>query len=346
MKRTTILFALVLGTILVSTGCTQSIPAGHIGRTWEPGGFKGDLLKPGRHDCYGRCQLYLMESTDQTFEIPMNVLCADNLNFKFTVDTLVSVNLDNAEEVKAGFESLKPAGDHLFTVEQLFLTYVKPVADQEARKVVSKYQTNEIVQKRAQVIEEVRAAVMEATKTGILEVKRVTVGNLDFPDVITKAQEARAERQVEVETAKAEGEKQAAQAEARLALARIQASERLLKAQSEADANRILASSVTPQLIMWKQWDVMAAAADGRNNMFLVPYTDAANNGVDTSKWASPQGIVDAELLRRLNDAKAAAQKVNDDAASAKAAAAARKAAAQAPAPVVPVTPDPTPQDK
>ena len=304
-----ILLPLLLLALLASTvGCRETVPAGHIGRTWEPGGFQGNILKPGKHDCWGWCEMYRMEATDQAFDIPMNVLCADNLNFSFVINTLVSVNLDNADAVKAAFENLKPAGDHLFTVHQLFMTYIKPVADQEARKVVSKYKTPELVQKRSQVIEEVRAAVAEATGTAILKVKRTTVGNLDFPDVITRAQETKAEKQVEIETARAEGEKQAAQAQARITLARIQAQEKLLRAQSEADANRILAASVSPQLIMWRQWEVMEAAAGGENNLFLIPYTDTANGGLDASKWLKPQGILDAGLLKRIQDATAEAE--------------------------------------
>ena len=300
-----LLLLLVLLTSL-TIGCRETVPAGHIGHKWEPGGFEGEILKPGKHNCWGFCEMYLMEATDQAFDIPMSVLCADNLNFSFTINTLVGVNLGNNKAVKSAFENLKPAGDHLFTVQQLFATYIMPVADQEARKVVSKYMTPELVQKRAQVIEEVRAAVAAATTTAILQVKRTTVGNLDFPDVITQAQEARAKKNVEIDTARAEGLRQAAEAEAKIKLARIQAQEKLLRAQSQADSNRILAASVSPQLIMWRQWDVMEEAANGDNNLFLIPYTDAANDGLDASKWLKPQGILDAELLERIKEAKEA----------------------------------------
>lgn len=307
--RQMLYFVIILMALSTLIGCTKQIPAGHVGRTWEPGGFEGEILRPGRHECFGRCQMYYMESTDQTFAIPMNVLCADQLNFGFNIEVLAAVNMDNPEAVKAAFENLKPAGDDkTFTVEQLFHIYIRPVADEEARKIVSKYKTTEIVAKRAQIIEEVKAAVITKTNTEILKVKRVTVGNLDFPDIVTKAQEAKAQRQVEIETAKAEAEKEKAQAEGKLALARVESQERLLRAQAQADANRILAGSVSPQLLQWRQLDVIEDAADGENNMFFVPYNDFVTGGVDTSKWASPQGVLDAELINRLNKAKEAAE--------------------------------------
>ncbi len=301
---------LVIGliAIMLSTGCNEIVLPGHVGRTWEPGGFNGEVLAPGRHSCWGRCKMYQMESTDQTFKIPMSVLCADNLNFSFDIDVLVSVNLKNDEEVKAAFGNLKPAEEQLFTISQLFETYIRPVADQEARKVVSKYKTEELVQKRAVVIEEVRTAVTLATNTAILQVKRVTVGNLDFPDVITKAQERKAQMRVEIETARAEGQKTAARAQADLQLAKIRASKEMLEAQAISDANRIIAASISPQYLAYKQILAMEKAADGKNNMFLIPYTDVMNGSIDTSKWLKPEGIVDAELLKRINTAKEAAE--------------------------------------
>lgn len=287
-------------------GCiNEPVPAGHIGRTWEPRGFSDELLRPGRHACWGRCQMYHMETTDQVFKLPMNILCADSLNFQFEMSILVSLDQKNQNAIKAAFENLKPEKDHMFTLVQLYNMYIEPVAKEEAQKVVSRYLTTEIVLRREQIIEAVRAAVVRATANSILQVKQVNVGNLDFPDVITEAQEAKAKRLVEIETARAEGEKQAAEAQARLKLATIEAQVSLLKAQSEADANSILGNSVTPQLLAWRQWDVMKAAAEGNNNMIIVPYTDASNTA-DMSKWAA-QSALDAALLERINAARAAA---------------------------------------
>ena len=308
MKR--IINILIVAVLSVtSMACTESVPAGHMGRTWEPGGFTNELLKPGRHECYNRCKMYLMESTDQTFQIPMQVLCADNLNFSFTIDVLVGVNKENKRAVLSAFQNLKPAGPYLFTVQQLFDTYIKPVADQEARKIVSSYRTEELVSKRPEVIEKVRAAVTKATNAAILKVKRVTVGNLDFPKVLTDAQVQKAKRKIEIETARAEGEKRAAKAEADLKLAKINAQRGLFEAQGIADANKILAASISPQYLAYKQILALEKAADGENNMFMYPYTDVVNRGIDTSKWLTSQGIMDAELIARINEAKAKVKK-------------------------------------
>lgn len=314
MKRFLFLFLVVLSTLFAGPiGCTEAVPGGFVGRTWEPHGFEGGLLKPGRHACWGRCQMYLMESTDKTFTVPMSVLCDDSLNFSFNIDVLVAPNFDVPAAVTRAFENLRPQSGNVFTLDQLFATYVRPVADQEARKVVSKYKTEEIVRKRVQIIEEVRTAVLVATSESLLKVKRVTVGNLDFPDIITRAQEAKAQRRVEIDTARAEGMKRAAEAEAKLKLARLEAQRELVEAQAIADANRIIATSITPQYLAYKQIEALKLAADGDNNMFLVPYTDAVNQPLDTSRWDASTAVMDASLIERIRQAnEVAAEPVED----------------------------------
>lgn len=336
-------FKLALLVLLALSACTEPVPAGHIGLTWEPSGFTGKLLPPGRHDCSGRCRMYLMEAQDSTFTVNMQVLCADRLNFSFDVEVLVSVNTENEQVVIDGFKNLTPAGKvpagyegadiaGVISTEQLFNTYVRPVVNQESRKVVSKYETSEIVDKRPQIIEEVVTAVQSAMNTSILRVKRVTVGNLDFPKIVTDAQEQKAQRKVEIETAQAQAKIEEARASAGLKLAEIEYKKQLIEAAMVADANKVIAGSITPQYLAYKQLEVIQNAAAGPNNWGFIPYTDMINHPVDTSKWISPQGIVDSELLARIQEAKASAKSAEPPKAPEKA----PEAAPPAPAPEAP----------
>jgi len=288
--------------------CAEDVPAGHIGMTWEPEGFTDSVLGPGYHNCHGRCKMYLMEVTDVTFNHKMSVLCADSLNFGFDVKILVALNRGDKDRVKAAFRDLKPAkeaGAHRYiTAEQLFNTYIRPVVDQESRKIISKYRTDEIVYNRKQIIEEVRTVIAQATKGTILKVKRVTVGNLDFLEVVTKAQELKAQRKVEIETTKAEALKQVEKEKAKLKVAEIRYKTELVEASMVADANKVIASSISPQYLAYKQLEVIRTAASGPNNWGFVPYQDVMNKPVDTSRWTSPEGLMDIELMERIKEAK------------------------------------------
>ena len=308
MKRFTPILILALALVTLG-GCRTRVDSGHVGRTQEANGFTGELLAPGLHSCYGRCKMYTMETTDKEFRLPINVMCADELNFSFDLNVLVATNMDNPEVVKRAFESIVPAGKadadgditaaDVFTVDQLFNTYIRSVADQEARKVIGKYKTTEIAAQRDVVIEEVRTAVMQATSSTILSVKRVTVGNLDFPKVLTDARIKAAETQVAIETARAEGGRKAAEAEANLKLARIQAKQDLVQAQAIADSNRIISSSITPEYLAYKQIEAQKLAADGENNIFFIPYHDAVNGPV-AAAWNPVSAAKDAVMTREI----------------------------------------------
>ena len=302
-------FLLVLFALCVS--CTEPVPAGHIGRTWEASGFTEDLLAPGRFDCWNRCRMYLMETTEQAFEIPQqNILCADNLNFKFSVNILVGPVLGNKAQVKEVFTKLIPSKGEVgkngatFTVRQLFEMYIQPVAVEKEHSVVSAYKTSEIVEKRAQIIAEYVAAVREATKDSVLEVKRISVGNFDFPEVVTQAQEAKAKAAVEIETAANEATKRVAMGQADVELAGIRYRQQVIEAQTVADYNKIIGASISPQYLAYKQLEIMGRAADGENNMIFIPYTETANGQMQFSQWTKPEALLDSALLAKVNQLK------------------------------------------
>lgn len=287
---------------LLAAGCSQQVPSGHVGRVQGPAGFSGDPLSPGFHTCYNRDRMKLMEVTDKRFDIPMEVLCKDQLNFKFNIGVLVSVDKSKQDLIKEAFENVVPAEGSTITIQQLFKMYVEPVVDQEARKIVSRYETKEIASKREEVITSIRSAATEAIKNSLLAVKRITINNMDFPDIITQAQEAKAQRQVEVETMKAETEKELEKARGQLKVAQIEYERRLIEAAMIADSNKIIGSSITPGFLAWHELKVLGAAAQGPNNWGFIPYSNNAQQVIRTGDLG--QITIDADLMQRINRAK------------------------------------------
>ena len=240
----------------------------------------------------------------------MEVLCKDSLNFKFDVSVLLSVNRENIESIKDMFENLKPKEDNTITASQVFETYADNVIDQESRKVVSKYETSEIVSNRKKIIEEIGVSIKEALKDSVIKIKRVTVNNLDFPPVVTLAQEDRAKREVEIDTERAEQKKRLLQAENQLKIAEMEYKIHLVESAMIADANKIIGASITPEYLAWWQLKVLTDAAQGPNNWGFIPYSDFAGGAIGNPKdWASKEMIVDQELRKRIDEARSQAAK-------------------------------------
>ncbi len=285
--------SLLLCALAIVCGCS-SVDVGHIGIERGGSGFGDDLLAPGWYVCGPSCKVVQMETSDIDHKVKVNVLCADSLNFGFDVNILAGVDTGNPKSILKTFEMLKPEKDDTISAIQLFNTYIASVVQEEARKAVSRYQASEIVGKQSQVMEEIKAAVYATVKeqASVVSVKRVTISDLSFPDVITQAQTIKAQRHVEIETAHAEGDKMAAQAEAKLRLSQIEAQRRIIESQGIADANHIIGQSITPGFIV-----------------FIVPVQDAANRVLDMSKLASGQAVMDAALLSRIQSAQGAVEK-------------------------------------
>jgi hypothetical protein len=293
MKKFVVLLALL-------AGCAESVPTGHIGMVRTKSGLVKEILAPGRHECWGFDIMQYLEVSDKTHRQKMNVLCADELNFGFTVEVLASVDKTKTKLINSVFENVTPIiqenGHRIITAKQLYNMYVKPVVDEESRKAVGKYATSGIVRNRVRVIKEAKYAILKGLKDGVMKIKRISVTNLDFPDIITKAQERKARKRVEIQTEKAEQEKRIIAAQNKIKIAQLDYKRRLIEAAMIADANKIIGSSLSKEYLAWWQLKVFSKAAMGKNNWGFIPYTDHT-----TSKDFSIKKLsIDAALRKRL----------------------------------------------
>lgn len=307
MKRTalaTITICLIIIGVSMSTGgCTIEVPPGHVGMCRTVSGFGTEVLAPGRHTCWNRDKMFLLEISDKMYNQKMSVLCKDQLNLKFSVGVLAAVNTAKTDLIIQAFQNLTPAGGkkkNIITAKQLYFMYVGPVVDQEARKVVSKYETGEIVKNRLKIIGEVKQSITQAITAGIMKAKRTTVNNTDFPKSITAAQEKKAEQRVAIETEKAKQKKRQLIEENKLKIAQIRYKRKLVEAAAIADENKIIGSSVSPGFLAYYQFKTFSEAAKGPNNWGFIPYNDF------TGKMGNSLGksAMDAALLSRLKKAQ------------------------------------------
>ena len=82
MKKT-LNFFLVVTLLIVGMslmGCGAPVPPGTIGRISTSDGWKDEILKPGRHTCWGRDTMYLIDVTNKTFPESMKILVGGKVN--------------------------------------------------------------------------------------------------------------------------------------------------------------------------------------------------------------------------------------------------------------------------
>lgn len=292
------LFVMVIGTGCF--GCEERVPAGYAAAclgSGPDGGF-GEVHQ-GSIYCYGHNpprKVYRVEIADSDHSVNMKVLCNDSLNFGFKINVLASVN---DEVLPTVFRNVTADDEYVISNKAVFDRYARNLIDQEARSVVSRYNTSDIVANRTKIMGEIQSSVAKAfDKKSPIKIKRVTVNNLEFPDVITKAQELKAQRQVEIETERAEQLKRKLQIENEMALAEARYKKSLLEAKAIADSNKIIGESVTQGYLAWWQLKVFSEAAQGPNNWGFIPYQDHSSGVSDVGK-----SVVDAALKARVQEA-------------------------------------------
>jgi len=198
------LMGLLAITVALMSSCNSVVPAGYVGMVKTTDGIQEEVLQPGHHTCWGRDEMYLVETLESTETIKLDILCKDELNFAFDVKVRSRINYENGADLRAILNSQgSKVSDGTLEYETLFKIYVEPIVDATAREMVSKYQTMQISNNR----EKIRKAIFDEVKKKLegtpMEVTSINLSNFDYPDVVTKAMENKKKREIDIETEKA-----------------------------------------------------------------------------------------------------------------------------------------------
>jgi hypothetical protein len=75
-------------------GCGTHVPPGTVGQVKTVNGWTGDLLAPGKHTCFGRDKMYLVDTTYHTYPERMEILVGGKVNLTLSVSVTCSLNPD------------------------------------------------------------------------------------------------------------------------------------------------------------------------------------------------------------------------------------------------------------
>lgn len=274
------LLVLLVAMIATLASCTR-VPAGYVGvKVYLLGGSKGvdnEVLPVGRYWIGMNEELY----TFPTYQI----------NYVYTADSSEGspANEQFTFQTKEGMECSMDLGLSMHfeatSVSKMFTTYHK--GEQEIRGVVVRNAIRDALNKvaGAMPIEYVYGegkgimtdsvqGLVKATldKTGIVIDKIYLIGSIRIPSSVKQALDAKVEATQLAQ--KAENEVQRATAEAQIAIAQSQGRGEsvLIEAKLQAEANVVLARSITPALIDYKKiekWDGKLPTVSGGNTPFI-----------------------------------------------------------------------------
>lgn len=301
------MFILLLAVFMIS-GCKltgEVVPPGTTVIVLPASG-QPTIKSEGVYKAWGRDKVYFVDTKLKSYPKNIKVLCADDINMDVSVKWVGSfkVSQKTIEVIKKKVPAVKvDEGDitgYKLSLDSFFKTTMEDILSSVTRTVISPYKTDNIREHR----EDIRQAIKEQfldrlTKLNYpVETADVLVTNLDYPEEITKKRKA-------IKDAELQDVENAALAKAAVAKARRDAeleAERgkaaLVKAQADAAANKVRASSLTPEILAVKQLETLVQLAEGVNNtVVVIPYE------------AIKPGLTDTLLNREAVDRVSAAVK-------------------------------------
>lgn len=243
--------------LLILFGCFKSIKTGEVGIKTRFGKITDTYLKEG-------------------------------INFKLPIEKIEKVNIkvqkyENEEPLSSSTKDMQIVNNIKVTVNyqvdskkvvDLYRsvgtnyeeTILEPSIQETIKAVISKYNSEELVTKRSEVSLDINNTLDNKMKQFGIHSVSVAINNFDFSASYNQAIEQKAVAEQQVATAQKQQEK-----------AKIDAETKKIKAQGDADANKVLEKSLTREILQ----EQFIAKWDGK----LPIVTSNSSNIIDVSKY-------------------------------------------------------------
>lgn len=256
MKK--IMTGVAMAAALILSGCGDrvEVPPAHVGKVMTKDGYQDNLTPTSKFRlpaCLAYCdRLVLLDVSDNSYSESLTIFIPeDKLNLKVTIRTTLSVNPRKSEEL---FAALTPASIEGSTSRidnrTIYNTYAAQIIQAEVREYLSQYSIAEIASSNEKVNSDIRERLSKVlSERTPFNVRYVGLTNIEYPKIITDAQEAAAERREAVQQEQAQLEISKVKLERELQEARLTRAIEKEKAETEAIAQRLLAESVDQRVL-------------------------------------------------------------------------------------------------
>jgi regulator of protease activity HflC (stomatin/prohibitin superfamily) len=267
-KMTNKLIIIIVGAVLVIGGLILSssnptTPAGHEGFVYErprifgTGGFRGIIKGPGSHGLsLWRNEVINIDMRPNTYSEEFKILAKDDLNISYNFNALISV----AEgSVKAVVQKYGGADWYKRFVKEPFGTFV--------RNSVQRYDSRVVKEMREVIADDVKTKLQAHLKDSPFKLVGLVVGNIDYPDVVTKAVEQKLAAQQLLDEKKVQME-----------IAKSDAEIKIEEAKGIAESQRIINATLTSKYLQHEAIQAQREMANSPNHTTV--YIPVGSNGI------------------------------------------------------------------
>lgn len=261
--------ALAVALVLAACGQRVEVPPAHVGKIMTKDGYQEALIPTSKFrlaPCWAYCdRLVTLDVSDKAYQENLTIFIPeDKLNLEVSVRATLSVNPKKTKEL---FNTISPKENKddksVIANEQVYQTYASQIIQSEVREYLSQYSISQIASSNEKINADLRVRMSKAIEARTpFSVRHIGITNLKYPAIITKAQEAAAERREAIQQEEAQTQVSAARQERELREARMQRAIEKEKAETEAVAQSTLAASVDSRVLELRKLENQRAWID------------------------------------------------------------------------------------
>lgn len=256
-------------TLMVGCGERVEVPPGFVGKVMTKDGYQEGLIPTSKlrlAPCISYCdRMVIMDNTDKSYVEPMTVFIpADKLNITVDLRATLAVDPKRAEPL---FNKLPqaPSTDQLSVIsgDSIYNTYGKQVLQAEVRSYLTKYSISEIASNGEKINADIQVLLSKVMgERTPFNVRYAGLTNIKYPDIITQAQENSAKRREMIAQEEAQLEVSKVSLSRELQEAQMQRAIEKEKAETEAQAQQVLANAVDPRSLRIKELEIQKILAE------------------------------------------------------------------------------------
>jgi regulator of protease activity HflC (stomatin/prohibitin superfamily) len=279
MNKVMAMFVLVGAMVL--SGCSPvTVPPAHVGKLLTPSGYQPEILPSGKYWEGMREELVLIETKTDTYTENVKVVLKDKLTLSVEVRFQGRLKGDK-NTLNTMFNDITAGPDKLVQFREVYAVYGKMAVQNKVREIVSQYSVDDVHKNYARLSGEISKVLTTNLANTPLEISSVAVGNIQYPDVVTKAIEAAEERRLAITKEEANREIELTKKENDRLIAEAEYQVRMTKAKTVRDENKMLAEGITPALLQLKQLEVQQTLAENAGDgTVYVPVEFGNSSGV------------------------------------------------------------------
>ena len=247
---------LAMALAISACGAKVEVPPAQVGKIMGKDGYQEGIIPTSKFrlaPCWAYCdRLVLLDVSDKSYTEPLSIFIPkDKLNLGVEVRATLSVDPTKTENL---FSAVSPVekDSSLSVIESVavYRTYATQIIQSETREYLNQYSIAESASSNEKINADLRVRLGKVLESRTpFKVRYIGITNIKYPEIITQAQENSAKRREMIAQEEAQLEVSKVQLSRELQEARLTRAIEKEKAETEAQAQQILAQSVDPRVL-------------------------------------------------------------------------------------------------